>query len=144
MRGRNLLAVLYLVVVIGLMIALACASAPIRKTALLNLELAKGVQRVQVTIEATYKAGEIPQTTYLGFNKAFLKCSVAGLALNQALRESDQQRALLQVSAFVGAIDTLIDTEVIKIPEPARGRIGLALEGLRSVLVAMTATLGGA
>jgi hypothetical protein len=131
-------------IIVALIFTVGCASAALRKTAVLNLELARGVSRVQVTVETAYKAGEIPASTYVAFQQAFLKSANAGLALNQAIRESDERQAMLQVVAFTRAVDTLIDTEVIKIPEPARGRVALALEALRTILITLTATLGGA
>lgn len=131
-------------IVIAAALLPACASAPLRKAAVLNLELAKGVARVQATVESSYRAGEIPAGTYVDFNKAFLKAANAGMALNQAIRESNEQHAFAQVNAFVRMVDALIDTEVVKLPEPARTRVGLSLEGLRSVLIGLTAALGGA
>ena len=143
--SRLSMAVIGAALALSLMVVCAgCASAPIRKAGLLNLELAKGVQRVQLTVESAYAAGEIPKATADGFQRAFLKSANTGLALNQALRESNEQAALTQVAAFVGALDTLLDTEVVKLPEPTRGRVALALEALRTVLITLTATLGGA
>lgn len=127
-----------------LVLTVACASAPLRRAALVNQELAKGILRVQAVVEQSYRAGELPRPARDAFQRAFLKAADAGLALNRAILASDQQAALAQVLAFTEMVNTLIADEVVKLPASVQTTVLIALESLRAVLLSLTVTLGGA
>ena len=132
---------LWLVCVLVLL-ASACASTSVlRRTAVASDALADATMAVQSQVISLHDAKQISDGDYTAWQRAFQRIGASGLALNQAIRQSDGKSATVQIEAVLDLIDELMRDDVLRVPADRRQEIEIALVTVRAVLISLSVAM---
>lgn len=120
-----------------------CGAKTTHTAAVVSEQAAGGLLTAQKVVTTAYQTGAIPQATYLTLQSRFEQIAGIGIAANQALREGNQQGALLQIAAGLKLLEGAINLDVPKITGDSRVIVLIAIQSVRSGLLAYAAALGG-
>lgn len=132
-----------LVVLLLLPGLVGCGPKSIHTAAVVSEQSSAGLLTAQKVVTTAYQAGAIPQATYLTLQSRFEQIAGIGLAANQALREGNEQGALVQIAAGLKLLEGAIELDVPKISGDNRTLVLIAIQAVRSGLLAYAAALGG-
>jgi hypothetical protein len=135
-----------LTLALALVVALAvagCATHTIHTAAVVSEQAGSGLLAAQRVVTTAYTAGAISEPVYLSLQSRFEQIASIGLAANQALREGNEQRALAQIAAGLKVVEAAILVDIPKISESNRALVLIAVQAVRSGLLAYAAALGG-
>lgn len=138
LKRTTLIAVLAFALVVS-----ACGPKTIHTAAVISEQAAGGLVTAQKVITTAYQAGAITEPTYLDIQKRFEQIGNIGLAADQALREGDAKTALVQIAAGLKVVQAMIDLDIPKISESQRVFALIAVQGVRSGLLAYAAAIEG-
>ena len=141
MRQRRYAA---LVVVLALALAAsACGPKSIHTAALISDQLSQGLLTAQSAVKAANDVGAMTPDTYLSLQKRFEQVGMVGLAVNQAIRDGNNQQAIVQVTAALQIVNAVLEVDLLKIKPEQRAYVQIALVAVKSTLLAYAAVLGG-
>jgi hypothetical protein len=122
----------------------ACGPKTIHTAALISDQFSQGLLTAQTAVKAAHDVAAMSDDAYLMTQKRFEQVAVVGLAVNQAVRDGDNQKAIVQVAAALQVVDAMLAVDLLKIQPAQRQYAQIALVALKSTLLAYAAVLGGA
>jgi hypothetical protein len=132
------------VVIVLAILASSCAAKTFHTAALISDQLSQGLLTAQSAVKAANDVGAMTPDTYLALQKRFEQVGVVGLSINQALRDGNSQKAIVQVSAALQVVNAVLEVDLLKVKPEQRAIISIALVAVKSTLLAYASILGGA
>lgn len=125
------------------LLASACGPKTIHTAALISDQFSQGLVTAQQAVTSAYQLQAMDQDTYRGIQKRFEQVATIGLSINTALRTGNNQAAIVQVTAALGVVDTLIAQDIPKLKPDQRILVSLAVAAVKTSLLAYAGALGG-
>jgi hypothetical protein len=122
----------------------ACGPKHVQTTAIFSEQLSAAALTAQQTVTDLHAMGGMTDVSYQNWQAGFLKLGLGIKALNQALRDSNDKAVLEQVGVMVTLVTDLVNLEIPKLKEPDRVLVLLVLSSVKSTLLVISATWGGA
>lgn len=129
------------VVLVALLVA-ACGPQHLRTTAIFSETLGGAALAAQQAVTKLHDQGDLSETDYQAWQVGFLKLGYGIKALNQALRESNEQAVLDQVAALLKLTEDLVTLQIPRLKADQQMLVLVSLEAARTVLLTISAQWG--
>ena len=132
-------------VLAAVMAVTACGAKTFRTAAIITNQYGQALLTAQAVVRDAYRSGASgwEQADYYTIQATFEKLAIVGLGVTDALEAGDKASAIVQVDAALAMLDAFVANDIPKLSESKRTAVLIAVNAVRSVLLAYASALGG-